>query len=319
MDISPGALDDAADRLGRGQLVAVPTETVYGLAARADDPAAVARIYDAKGRPTHNPLIVHVASRDAARAIAARWPDAAERLARALWPGPLTLVVERGDERLASVSAGRATIAVRVPAHPVMHALLERCAFPLAAPSANRSTSVSPTRAEHVAASLGERVDLILDGGPCDVGIESSVVDVTVDPPRLLRPGGTPIARLRELVPDLDVTPVDADAAAGHASPGLDRRHYAPDARVVIVARTEIAATVSEAAAPVGLLTLASHDAPVDWSLALGDDPTAYARGLFDALHAADRAGCATLVVECPPADEAWAAVHDRLARAAAR
>lgn len=318
MDVSPRAIDVAAERLARGELVAVPTETVYGLAARADDAEAVSRIYDAKGRPRHNPLIVHVGSLAAARALAARWPDAAERLARALWPGPLTLVVERGDERLAAVSAGRSTIAVRVPAHPVFAALLARCGFALAAPSANRSQGVSPTRAEHVAASLGDRVGMILDGGPCEVGIESSVVDVTVSPPRLLRPGGVPVARLRELVPELDTRPVDADASAGHSSPGLDRRHYAPRARVVIVEHTALADTVATAATPVGLLTLEPLDADVHWSRALGDDPARFARGLFDALHAADAAGCATLVVQRPPDDEAWAAVHDRLARAAA-
>jgi L-threonylcarbamoyladenylate synthase len=311
------AIEAAARALECGGLVAVPTETVYGLAARADDPGAVERIYAAKGRPAHNPLIVHVGSVDAARALAATWPAAAEQLVRALWPGPLTLVVERADDRLACVSAGRSTIAVRVPGHAVLLALLERCGLPLAAPSANRSNTVSPTRAEHVLESLGERVDLILDGGACAVGIESSVVDVTVDPPRLLRPGGSPIARLRELVPTLDTRPPRADAAEGHASPGLDRRHYAPRARVVLAARGELVAARRDAPEPTGLLTLEPADLEAHFSRALGSDPSAYARDLFDALHAADRAGCAALIVELPPDHESWSAVHDRLTRAA--
>src|SRR4051812_9912806 len=171
---APGAaVREAANVLRGGGLVAFPTETVYGLGAHALDPAAVARIYEAKGRPAYNPLIVHVATIDAARGLSSAWPDAAERLAERFWPGPLTLVVPRSAGIPQAVSAGLDTVGIRIPAHPVAHALLEAAGIPLAAPSANRSTGVSPTTAEHVRRSLGERVDLILDGGPAPVGIES--------------------------------------------------------------------------------------------------------------------------------------------------
>ncbi len=179
----------AAEILRGGGLVAFPTETVYGLGANALDPAAVDRIYAAKGRPSFNPLIVHVADADHVLDVAAAWPDNAERLARAFWPGPLTLVLPKRPEVPSSVTAGLDTVAVRVPSHPVARALLVAAGIPIAAPSANRSSEVSPTTGAHVEKSLGDAVDLILDAGPTLVGIESTVVDLTFDPPAILRPG----------------------------------------------------------------------------------------------------------------------------------
>src|SRR5215207_179752 len=199
-DAPDAAVREAAAVLRAGGLVAFPTETVYGLGAHALDPAAVERIYQAKGRPAYNPLIVHAADAAAARRLAARWPGAAERLAERFWPGPLTLVVPRSPEIPDAVSAGLATVALRVPAHPVAHALLLAAGIPVAAPSANRSTQISPTTAEHVRRGLGERVDLIVDGGPCPVGIESTVLSLAGPVPTVLRPGTISIDDLRPVI-----------------------------------------------------------------------------------------------------------------------
>ncbi|MHC4894426.1 MAG: L-threonylcarbamoyladenylate synthase, partial [Planctomycetota bacterium] len=239
------AVERAASILRAGGLVAVPTETVYGLAARADDGAAVARIYSAKGRPAHNPLIVHVASLDEARALATEWPGSAQALAEALWPGPLTLVVRRRGDSLAAVSAGRDTIAVRVPDHPVLLEVL-------------------------VLTSLEGKIDLVLDGGPCSVGIESSVVDVTGPTPRLLRPGGTPVDELRRIAPDLTLAdPIQASRDRGHLSPGLGRRHYSPTAPMRLVALRELAIEADRLSGAIGLLTLQPLTSPpsrIAWS-----------------------------------------------------
>ncbi|MBU6365517.1 MAG: threonylcarbamoyl-AMP synthase, partial [Gemmatimonadetes bacterium] len=186
---TPEAIRDAAAALRRGELVAFPTETVYGLGANALDPEAVARVYAAKGRPAWNPLIAHVADVAAARALARHWPPAAERLAAACWPGPLTLVLPKAAHVPDAVTAGRDAVGIRVPDHPVALALLHEAGVPVVAPSANRFTQVSPTTAGHVQEALGDRVAHILDGGPCQVGIESTVLDLTQDPPAILRPG----------------------------------------------------------------------------------------------------------------------------------
>ena len=315
------AVERAASILRAGGLVAVPTETVYGLAARADDGAAVARIYSAKGRPAHNPLIVHVASLDEARALATEWPGSAQALAEALWPGPLTLVVRRRGDSLAAVSAGRDTIAVRVPDHPVLLEVLRGTGLPLAAPSANRSNHISPTRAEHVLTSLEGKIDLVLDGGPCSVGIESSVVDVTGPTPRLLRPGGTPVDELRRIAPDLTLAAsVDVSRDRGNLSPGLGRRHYSPTAPMRLVALRELAIEADRLSGAIGLLTLQPLTSPpsrIAWSRALGTSPEGYAAQLYDALHDADASGLDHILVELPPTDSSWSAIHDRLERAA--
>ena len=183
------AVSRAADLLRAGQLVALPTETVYGLAANALDAKAVRHIFEAKGRPAHNPIIVHVSSLAMARRCVSDWPNAADRLARAFWPGPLTLVLPKADTIPPIVTAGGETVGVRWPSHPFVQAVIRACGFPLAAPSANRSTQVSPTNARHVVKDLGGRIPLVVDGGACQVGIESAVLDLTADPPRVLRPG----------------------------------------------------------------------------------------------------------------------------------
>ena len=194
----PGVLGQAVELLGQGQLVALPTETVYGLAADARSPGAVARIFEAKGRPAGNPLIVHIDSVEMAEGCVAARPRAAAQLAGAFWPGPLSLVLPKADSIPDIVTAGGKTVAVRCPAHPVFRAVLAKCGFPLAAPSANRSNRVSPTRAEHVVDQLGGRIPLVLDGGACDLGIESTVLDLTGDTPTLLRPWLIPTLTTRE-------------------------------------------------------------------------------------------------------------------------
>jgi L-threonylcarbamoyladenylate synthase len=305
----PSVIRRAADALLAGELVAFPTETVYGLGALALDPAAAAKIFVAKGRPADNPLIVHVLDVAAARALASSFPAAAEALAAAFWPGPLTLVVPRAAHVPDVVTAGGDTVAVRVPSHPVARALLAAVGQPIAAPSANRSTEVSPTRAEHVVRSLGDRVAMVLDGGACDVGLESAVVDVTGQFARVLRPGTIgrdAIARVVAVSDEGSVTSVVR-------SPGLAHRHYSPRAKVVLVDTDDVARAVDDARGQglsVVLLGIERGD------VALPRDPAGYAAGLYAALHALD-AGADVIVVERPPSGPAWEAAHDRLRRAA--
>ncbi|HEX5520066.1 MAG TPA: L-threonylcarbamoyladenylate synthase, partial [Longimicrobiaceae bacterium] len=214
------ALARAAAVLRRGGLVAFPTETVYGLGANALDADAVRRIFAAKGRPSYNPLIAHVAGAAAARELVTAWPDAAEQLAAAFWPGPLTLVLPKRAIVPDVVTAGLDTVAVRVPAHPVAHALLAAAGLPVAAPSANRFTQLSPTTAAHVERALGDRVDLILDGGPTTVGIESTVIDLSGERPVLLRPGSIALDALERIVGPLE-RPAASAAEAPRPSPGM--------------------------------------------------------------------------------------------------
>lgn len=320
------ALDRAADMLRRGDLVAIPTETVYGLAADALDEEAVHGIFRAKGRPASNPLIVHVADVAMARSLAARWPEAAERITAALWPGPVTVVVPKAAAIPAIVTAGGPTVALRCPAHPLTRRLIERSRIPLAAPSANRSEQVSPTTAHHVLESLGAKVSLILDGGPCDRGIESTVIDCTVAPPRILRPG--PLART-----DLEAAvggPVDWPAATATMgeparSPGHRARHYCPKTPLELPPdpATRVAELL-EAGKRVGWLMLAADQRARKLAgsrdlvtVPMPAEPAAYARQLYATLHALDQRQLDRIVVDRPPADEAWQAVTDRLSRAA--
>jgi len=322
LPVDAASLRHAAALLRAGRLVAFPTETVYGLGARADQGAAVRAIFEAKGRPSKNPLIVHVADLAAARALASAWPESAERLASAFWPGPLTLVLPVNDGAVApEVTASGPTVALRVPAHPVARALLAEVGLPLAAPSANRSTSISPTTAAHVLKSLDGRIDLVLDGGPTGYGIESTIVDVSRAPAVLLRPGAIPLAALAALVEIVDPGTVLVAPDELARAPGGQARHYAPRARVELLPAAQVLAAVRARRAE-GALVGALEQAP---GSALGGprellpaDPAGYAEGLYAALHRLDDAGCAVIVIAEPPAGAAWAAVRDRLRRAAA-
>jgi L-threonylcarbamoyladenylate synthase len=301
---------EAADLLRQGRLVAFPTETVYGLGANALDAEAVGRIYAAKGRPTYNPLIVHVADAAGARAVAADWPDHAQALADKFWPGPLTIVLPKRPIVPDGVTAGLPSVAVRVPAHPIARALIEAAGIPVAAPSANRSMALSPTTAQHVADSLGESVDLILDGGPTTVGIESTVVDLTGSTPRILRPGMISAPEIVRVIGPLGVAGAVGGADA-RPSPGMLDRHYSPRARLILadaadVERVMLGFEKSEA------LSISART-----GVRMPADPAAYAARLYDQLHALDARGVEVVVVERVPDGAAWDGIRDRLERAA--
>ncbi|WP_305789542.1 L-threonylcarbamoyladenylate synthase [Symbioplanes lichenis] len=296
----------AAELLRAGSVVAFPTETVYGLGADAFSEAAVAEIYRLKNRPSWNPLIVHVADVPAARKLAASWPAVADELAARFWPGPLTLVVRRADHVPEVGAKTGGTIAIRIPAHEVALKLLEAAGIPLAAPSANKSESISPTTASHVMRSLPD-VPLVLDGGPASWGIESTVVDVTGAVPRLLRPGALPLRDIRDVTGKLQLPDDVADGSA-RPSPGMSKRHYAPRARLVLTPE------ISDVPDNAGVLTYVDRPG----AEVLSADPREYAADLYAALHRLDDRGVATIIVQAPPETEEWLAVRDRLSRAAA-
>lgn len=318
----------AAQVLADGGLVAMPTETVYGLAADADHPEAVRAIFAAKGRPADHPVIVHVAGPEALAAWAREVPAAATQLAAAFWPGPLTLVLKRSARAGDFVTGGQDTVGLRCPAHPWAHALLAAHAGSshrgVAAPSANRFGRISPTTAQHVRDDLGEKpagaVDLILDGGACPVGIESTIVDLSTDAPRLLRHGSISRAQLEAVLG----TPVpDAGSDAPRAS-GRLKSHYAPRTPLELVAAGELPARINALRGMrIALLAPAAAllDAPahVIKRLVAEAEPAAYGRKLYAQLRELDAAGAEAILIVAPPATPAWAAVNDRLARAAAR
>ncbi|HEX8695707.1 MAG TPA: L-threonylcarbamoyladenylate synthase [Longimicrobium sp.] len=318
------ALERAAEVLRGGGLVAFPTETVYGLGAHALDPAAVERIYAAKGRPAYNPLIVHVPGVELARALAAAWPEAADRLAARFWPGPLTLVVPRSAVIPEAVSAGLATVGLRVPAHPVAHALLETAGIPVAAPSANRSAQVSPTTAEHVRRSLGARVDLLLDAGPTPVGIESTVLSLAGEVPTVLRPGSISLDELREVLGEVAAAADEPEGKAARPSPGMLDRHYAPRAEVRLFPPAERqrvfgrASWGSDEERTVGVIAFAPAASPGAEVVEMPADAREYAARLYAALHELDARGCDLVYVESVPDTPEWAGIRDRLRRASA-
>jgi L-threonylcarbamoyladenylate synthase len=300
----PAVLKRAADVLRAGGLVAFPTETVYGLGANALDPAAVVKVFAAKGRPATNPLIVHVADTAGASAVA-EWSSDAARLAEAFWPGPLTLVLPKTAAVPEVVTGEGATVAVRCPAHPVARGLIAAAGVPVAAPSANRSGELSPTRADHVLKGLDGRIDLLLDGGPCPAGVESTVVDVVGR--RVLRPGPIPVPKLAEVIGPL----AEGGVAAGGAlpSPGMLARHYAPRTAL------EVAETEQEAEFLADLYRTAGLKV-ARWSA--GGEPAAVAARLYADLHELDAGGFDRIIAALPPTGPEWRAVRDRLSRAAA-
>lgn len=299
----PGAADIAAAAalLRAGKLVAFPTETVYGLGANALDPAAVRRVYEVKGRPSGSPLIVHVESAEQARALAAEWPETAERLAQWFWPGPLTLVVPKTAAIPGEATGGLLTAGLRMPAHPMALALIHEAGVPVAAPSANRFTGLSPTRAEHVRLSLGGDVDLILDGGATVVGIESTVLSLAGARPTILRLGAITREQIETRIGTVDVA-CASEAGGAHASPGQHPRHYAPRTRLLLVRNGE------RPAAGKGVYLAAGHGLPAE--------ARAYAAAFYATLHEYDWQGLDWIAVEEPPEAPEWAAVRDRLARA---
>jgi len=342
------AVSRAADLLRAGQLVALPTETVYGLAANALDAKAVEHIFKAKGRPAHNPIIVHVSSLAMARRCVRDWPAVADRLARAFWPGPLTLVLPKADTIPHRVTAGGDTVGVRWPSHPFIQAVIRACGFPLAVPSANRSTQVSPTHAGHVVTDLEGRIPLVVDGGACQVGIESAVLDLTVNPPRVLRPGmiheeslqaalgkrGTrsaergvenPLGKRGTRGAERGTEARSVRRAGELRSPGRLPRHYAPRAKLVLLRwanDAELRAQLAKLSSRLRPIHLVAHTRipsgeRLERVSVIPHDPEAFARALYAELHRCDETGARLIVVEALPDTPEWRAISDRLRRAA--
>jgi L-threonylcarbamoyladenylate synthase len=297
-------IQKAAEIIRAGGLVVFPTETVYGLGANALDAAAVRKIYALKGRPATSPLIVHVASVEQAREYAAEWPEDAERLAREYWPGPLTLVVPKKALIPDEVTAGLSTVGLRMPRHPVALELLRMAGVPIAAPSANRFTQLSPTTAHHVREAFGNETPFLLDGGPCEVGLESTVVAVTRDGLEVLRPG---MARVDEAV----LVAEAETAAEAHRAPGQHRKHYSPRTRVLLVSHGHLPQHGD------GAYLWIRQEATAALTVRMPSEPEAYAAQLYSKLHELDRDGMDWIAVEFPPDAAEWAAIRDRLTRAA--
>lgn len=310
-----------AEVIRAGGLVAFPTETVYGLGADALSDSAVARIFEAKERPRGNPLIVHLADVAALESVASHVPPRARDAAARFWPGPLTLVLPRAGAVPLITTGGLETVGARVPSHPVARALIEASGRPIAAPSANRSGRPSPTRAEHVREDLDGRIELILDGGPTPVGVESTVLDMTTEPPMLLRPGGVTLEQLRDCLGEVAVLEGDDEEAAGR-SPGLRYRHYAPRAQVIIVERGTGEVAVAPwlvVGRPVALMAQrpVSLDRPGLLVRTMPGDLEAYARDLFAILRELDSTGVEGIFVEAVPPEGLGLTIMDRLRRAA--
>lgn len=327
---TPEHIAEAADALRRGQLVAMPTETVYGLAADALNPKAVAAIFQAKGRPHFDPLIVHVPDTSTAQDLAADWPPIATQLAERFWPGPLTLVLPKQPHVPDLVTAGLPSVAIRCPEHPVALQLLRAAQTPLAAPSANRFGGISPTQPQHVAQELPDKVALILDGGPAGRGVESTVISLTSHPPALLRPGALPIEDIEALTGPLARPQPSDNPAQPQASPGRLDRHYAPGTPMLLYKEAlppagVIAQAVSGQDVPVALLTLgpdpdaASH---YPWHQHISLSPTGdlleAAAALFATLRTLDQSPAQLIVAQLPTQNHGLApAITDRLQRGA--
>jgi L-threonylcarbamoyladenylate synthase len=340
-------ISTATDILRRGGLVAFPTETVYGLGADATQRGALLRIFAVKGRRATNPLIVHVADAMTAKKFSATWPDTAEKLAAEFWPGPLTLVVPKSTAIANEATAGRDAVGLRVPNHPLALELLRAFDGPIAAPSANRSNHISPTTAEHVRQELGDAVDLILDGGPCTVGIESTVLDLSAGQPTILRPGGISREQIEAVIGPIKIFSGSVDSHVAAASPGQQERHYSPrtpafrferDRRDELIhsrrgqrpadaphrtgknpglGRTHSTSSGQASEPRVEAFMffgdaseIGAHD------IAMPTDPHAYARILYDTLRQLDAHGYCAIYIEMPPDTPAWHAIRDRLMRA---
>ncbi len=314
--VSDSEIAAAAAILRAGGLVAFPTETVYGLGADASNPQALRRMFAAKGRPPEHPVIVHLRGTEDLKRWTRDIPEIARRLAEHFWPGPLTLVLKRAAGVLDAVTGGQDTVGLRAPAHPIAQRLLQAFGGGIAAPSANRFGRVSPTTAQHVREELGDALDLILDGGPCEVGIESTIVDLSTGTPVLLRPGRIGSAEI-EAVAGLPVSP--ATSGSPRAS-GTLAAHYAPKIPLVLASSGDLERVVREAAGPVAVLARcarAPRSTAAQWHVA-PVDAQAYAHDLYAALRSFERSGCGLIVVETPPEGAEWEAVRDRLTRAAA-
>ncbi len=318
------AVRRAAEFLRVGEVVALPTETVYGLAANALDAKAVAKIFSVKGRPEINPIIVHVVGNEMAGSCVTNFPELAEQFSKAFWPGPLTLVLPRAEKIPEAVTAGGATVGVRWPSHPFIQAVIRECGFPLAAPSANLSNQISPTNAEHVRAQLGGKIPLIVDGGQSQVGIESTVLDLTVSPPRILRPGMIHAESLAAVCGEIQYPKFEIQSS-NLRSPGLLKKHYSPRAKLLILNWRDDGDLQSQIRgsrfAVRNCFVIAHTKIPAGENFAdvsvMPHDAEAFARALYAELHRCDAAGAELIVVEAPPDSTEWSGIADRLRRAA--
>jgi L-threonylcarbamoyladenylate synthase len=310
-------IEAAVEVLRAGRLVAFPTETVYGLGGNAGDPSAVRRIFAAKGRPATHPLIVHLDDPKYLGRWARTFPESARKLAEAFWPGPLTLVLERAPAVHAEITGGQDTIAVRVPAHAIAQQLLKAFGGGIAAPSANRYGHVSPTRPDHVREELGDAVDMIIDGGECKIGLESTIVSCVGEQPRLLRPGAVTFLQLQAVVPDIEVgARLDSPRV-----PGSDVRHYSPVTPLHVVATRRLEQVAGEYAEKRERVAVLAMRPPgrtnryLTWINA-GSRPEQYAHSLYAHLRTLDKVGATAILVQDVPEGEKWEAVRDRLQRA---
>ena len=316
----------AAELLRAGEVVALPTETVYGLAANALDENAVVKIFSIKGRPADNPIIIHVTGNEMAKRCVGHWPEMADKLSQAFWPGPLTLVLPRAKEIPDNVTAGGATVGVRWPSHPFIQAVIRECGFPLAAPSANLSNQISPTNAEHVRQQLGGKIPLIVDGAQAQVGIESTVLDLSVSPPQILRPGMIHAEALAAVCGNVTGAEWHVTRKATLRSPGLLKKHYSPKAKLLVLNwKTDEhlqSQLVTRHVSPVTSYVIAHTRIPAGENFAdvsvMPHDAEAFARALYAELHRCDAAGAEVIIVETPPDSPEWSGVADRLRRAAA-
>ncbi len=317
------SIERAVEILRAGGVVSFPTETVYGLGADATNSAAVKKIFQIKGRPPTNPLIVHVPDATGARRWARVWPPAAEKLAAKLWPGPITLVVEKNPQIVDEATAGLSTVALRSPDHPLAQSLLREFDGPIAAPSANRSTRISPTTAQHVADQLGDHVDLILDGGPCRVGIESTVVDLSADTPRILRPGAIDQAQIEAIIGPIKFVRSTTDASQPAASPGRQAVHYSPKTPCYRFDSPASLRTAISRQSGHKIIAIVLHQSPARAEfpptakiVEMPGTPEEYAHRLYAVLHEADASHADSIWIENPPDAPAWHAVRDRIFRA---
>ena len=313
-------ISQASKILRAGGIVAFPTETVYGLGADATNPHAVAKIFDAKGRPATNPLIVHVADIDRAKRYAAVWPSTAQQLAEKFWPGPISLVVHKSPAIAENVTAGKNTVGLRMPDHPMALQLLREFDGPVAAPSANRSNRISPTTADHVRQELGDKVDLILNGGPCRVGIESTVLDLSGDTPTILRPGGISQQQIEAIIGPVKVFTGALAHSVAAVSPGQSAVHYSP---ITPAFRFESASEIQlylrdKLNSQYGCIFICGKTETVEDSnvFILANDPADYAQQFYASLRALDRLELKSILIEMPPATREWEAVRDRIGRA---
>ncbi len=322
-------IDKAVEILRSGGIVAFPTETVYGLGADATNLAAVRKVFTVKGRPATNPVIVHVPDIAVAKRYAASWPDSATKLAEKFWPGPLTLILPKTEAIVTAATAGRKTVGLRSPDHPLTQELLRKFDGPLIGPSANRSNRVSPTTAQHVLDEMGSRIEMILDGGPCRVGIESTVVDLSVTPPMLLRPGMITRGQIESIVGRIEVFEGSIESGKSAPGPGMQGAHYAPITPTFRFERKHASRVADwcvknpSKSAIVLRLGAAPSDDPIPLALSMNQrqaimpaHPTDYARQMYAALRHADRQSPDAIWLEMPPDESHWTAVRDRLLRA---